>query len=597
MFFMTAKKFTKKFIAILCICSLTLPISSCNKTASTTEKTNFSEAEKKEQQEDFDNFLDQLFIEDVQSDSITLNYTLSKPQDYGITNFTPTFGEYSIDHMKEELITVENTYKKLTEFPYNALTQEQQLIYDILADYYKITGTEEKYLLYGEVLGSTTGIQAQLPILLAEYNFYTKEDIAHYLDLLLCVPEYFSKIGEFEREKSKAGLFMSKDTANNIIDQCKTFVKNPKKNYLIDIFNDRIDAYEGLTEKEKTEFKKKNKNAILNSVIPAYEDLITLLEELKSTGRVHEGTCSMPDGKEYYEILAKSISGSNKSIKEMKKALSETAYQASLKMNNLYQNDNGIFEDFVNMKFPMTNPEEIIPYLTKKVEEDFPALEPVNCTVKYVHESLEDHLSPAFYLTPAIDNYENNSVYINGNDEYDLSQIYPTVAHESYPGHLLQSVYFNQQNPHPIRSMLNYGGYSEGWATYCEMYSYEISGLDRNVAEYAKQYSIFTLCLYAEMDIGVNYDGWDLEELKDYLSDYGITDESVAKSAYDLVIDDPANYLQYVIGYIEFAQLRKKAEDTLGDNFNAKEFHTFLLDIGPAPFYIIDSYMEKWMEE
>lgn len=594
---MSRKKLKKQILAYIGIIIFAVHGSGCSNMNQTLDEITDVTVNKEETQASFDEFVNQLFVEDVQSDSITLNYTLSKPEEYGITDFTPTLGDASVKKMKEELVSAENTYKKLSNFPRSALTKDQQLLYDILLDYYTMDGTEEKFLLYGEPLGNTTGIQGQLPVLLAEYNFYDKDDISDYIKVLLSVEDYFSQIIEYEKEKSKAGLFMSNTTADNIISQCQDFIENPEENYLIDIFNDRIDNYEGLTKEEKENFKKENKDAILNHVIPAYELLIEGLKSLKNTGKNDGGVCHFPDGKEYYEKLAQGITGSDMSIKDMKSALSKTMRNASLKMNSIFQNDEQIYDDYINMKFPKQDPEKILAYLEDAVKKDFPALEPVNCTIKYVHKSLEDHLSPAFYLTPAIDNFSENSVYINGSKDNDLTQIFPTVAHESYPGHLLQCVYFNQQEPYPIRSLMNYGGYSEGWATYCEMYSYDISGLEENVAEFAKQYQILTLCLYAQMDIGVNYDGWDLDELKNFLANYGITDEKVAKSIYDLVIDDPANYLQYVIGYIEFATLRDTAEEKLGDKFSAKAFHTFLLDMGPAPFSLISEYMDAWMDE
>lgn len=591
---MNKTNLTKRILAYIGVIILTIHGSGCSNINKTLKDVT---ANKEETQAAFDEFVNQLFVDDVQSDSITLNYTLANPENYGITDFTPTLGDVSVAKMKENLVTAENTYKTLSDFSRSALTKEQQLLYDILIDYYTMNGDEEKFLLYGEPLGNTTGIQGQLPVLLAEYNFYDKEDITDYINVLLSVEDYFSQLVEYEKEKSKAGLFMSDATADNIISQCKDFTEKPEENYLIDIFNDRIDDYEGLTKQEQTNFKKQNKDAILNHVIPAYKMLIEELTKLKGTGKNDGGICYFPDGQNYYEQLAQGITGSDMTIKEMKSALIKTMRNASLKMDSIYRNDEGIYDDFFDMKFPMTDPEKILPYLEDAVKEDFPTLEPVNCTIKYVHKSLEDHLSPAFYLTPAIDNYSENSVYINGGKDNDLDQIFPTVAHESYPGHLLQNVYFNQQKPEPIRSLMNYGGYSEGWATYCEMYSYDICGIEDNVSEFAKQYNILTLCLYAQMDIGVNYDGWDLDELKEFLADYGITDEDAAKSVYDLVIDDPANYLQYVIGYIEFANLRSTAEETLGDKFNLKNFHTFLLDMGPAPFSLISKYMDEWMKE
>ena len=144
--------------------------------------------------------------------------------------------------------------------------------------------------------------------------------------------------------------------------------------------------------------------------------------------------------------------------------------------------------------------------------------------------------------------------------------------------------------------MLNYGGYSEGWATYAEIYSYDIAKLSGNLGEYAKQYSIFNLCMYAEMDIGVNYDCWDKKELANYLKDFGVTNQSAVDEVFDIVVDDPGNYLQYVIGYIEFANLRADAEKQLGNKFNAKKFHTFLLNMGPSPFSVINKYMQDWIK-
>lgn len=585
----------KKWITLICMIAVCLQATGCqNFNEKTKEK---KQVNPKEEQAAFDEFANELFVKKVQEDSITLNYTLSKPEDYGITDVTPTLGEFGVEASKQAIAEAENINQRLEEFEYSALTNEQQLTYDILEDYYRISDDEEDFLLYGEALGNTTGIQAQLPILLSEYNIADKEDVENYLDLLLTVDDYFQQIEDYEREKSDAGLFMSDHNADNIISQCEDFIKNPDDNLLITIFEDRIDSFDWLSEKEKKSFKKENIEAVKNAVIPAYENLIHTLEDLKGTGKYEGGVGNLPKGKDYYEELAKSITGSDKSVSDMKNALTTTMQQAATKLSLMASNNSSLEKDYMSMEFPMTDPDEIMEYLIEAVKEDYPDLGDVNYTVKYVDKSLEDHVSPAFYLTPQLDNYKENSIYINGASDNDLSQIFTTLAHEGYPGHLLQSVYFNQHNESPIRSLLNYGGYSEGWATYCEMYSYNIAGLEDNLGEFAKQYMIFNLCLYAQIDIGVNYDCWSEDDLLKYLGNYGITDKKVASQVFDIVVDDPANYLQYVVGYIEFTELREEAEDALEDDFNAKEFHTFLLDTGDAPFYIIEKYMQDWIEE
>lgn len=588
----------KKWMTWICIIAVCLQTTGCqNINKKNNDKPEEKTVDSKEEQTAFNEFTNELFVKKVQEDGITLNYTLSKPEDYGITDVTPTLGEFGVDASRQAIAEAENINQRLSEFDYSALTKEQQLTYDVLEDYYRISDDEEDYLLYGEALGNTTGIQAQLPILLSEYNIDDKEDVETYLSLLLTVDDYFQQIEDYEKEKSDAGLFMSDHNADNIISQCEDFIKNPDDNLLITIFEDRIDNFDWLTKKEKKTFKKENENAVKNSIIPAYEGLIDTLESLKGTGKCDPGVGNLPNGKEYYEQLAQSITGSDKTVSDMKSALTKTMQQSATRLSLMASNDDSLEKDYFSMEFPMTDPDEILEYLTDAVKEDFPALENVNYTVKYVDKSLEDHVSPAFYLTPQLDNYTENSIYINGASDNDLSQIFTTLAHEGYPGHLLQSVYFNQHNNSPIRSLLSYGGYSEGWATYCELYSYNIAGLEDNLGEFAKQYMIFNLCLYAQIDIGVNYDCWSEEDLLEYLKNFGITDKDATSQMFDIVVDDPANYLQYVIGYIEFMELREEAEDTLGDDFNAKEFHTFLLDTGDAPFSVIDKHMQDWMEE
>lgn len=223
---MNKNNLTKRILACIGIIILTIQGSGCSNINKTLKEVTVN---KEENQASFDEFVNQLFVDDVQSDSITLNYTLAKPESYGITDFTPTLGDASVEKMKENLVKAENTSKTLSNFSRSALTKKQQLLYDILVDYYTITGNEEKFFLYGEPLGNTTGIQGQLPVLLAEYNFYDKEDITKYIQVLQSVEDYFAQLVEYEKQKSKAGLFMSDTTADNIISQCEDFTKNLTK--------------------------------------------------------------------------------------------------------------------------------------------------------------------------------------------------------------------------------------------------------------------------------------------------------------------------------------------------------------------------------
>lgn len=555
-----------------------------------------SSKEQKLGSEDFDTFTTNLFTTKVQKDTLSLNYSLAHPEKYGITNPEITLGHYTLEEMEKTLLETENDLAQLKKFDYDSLTDEQKLTYDILKSSLSLELSSGDMLLYHEVLGPTTGLQAQLPVLLAEYNFYTKDDIDTYVKLLPKVYDYFEEICQFEQLKSKAGLFMSDKVADNIIDQCSNFIESTNNNYLIEIFNDKIANFEGLTELEKKNYMVMNENAILNDVLPAYRLLIDTLTSLKGTGKNEGGLSNFPKGKEYYEYLFRSNTGSSKPMSEIIKMLDGSLTKNLLKLDNLMTKDTQVYEEAASLSYPLTDPHEILEYLESAINKDFPTCPKVNYEIKYVHKSLEEHLSPAMYLVPAIDNYENNVIYINKNPEYNLDQIFNTLAHEGYPGHLYQSVYFRNTNPSPIRSLLDFGGYAEGWATYVEYYSYSLAGFNNTLASFMEANMAANMALYCRLDIGINYEGWTLSETADYLKDFGLTKSTTVDLLYTTMIEEPALYPQYGVGYLEILNLRDKAKEALGDNFNLKEFHTFLLDIGPAQFDIIENRMNTWIK-
>lgn len=545
----------------------------------------------------FDDFVNQIFVDEAQTDGLTLNYTLSKPENYGIKNYKPSLGDFSSEHMKSELAVTENYLSTLDSFDYTSLTKDQQITYDILKEYLEKDMESADFPLYAEILGPTTGIQAQLPVLLAEYNYYDKEDIDNYLALLKDMPRYFEQIVAYEQEKSKAGLFMSDHTADAIIAQCKEFIKNKEDNLLIEVFHDRMNEVNILSKEEQKKYESKNKTYVQKYVIPAYQSLINGLTSLKGTGKVDGGLAGYPKGKDYYAYLVATSTGSSRSVSEINKTLDYAISDSVKRMTKATNGDVSILDKADNTKFPLTKPEDIINSLKDQIKKDYPALNEVDCTIKYVHKSLEDNLSPAFYLTPPLDDCSRNSIYINGSPKYNLDNIFTTLAHEGYPGHLFQTVYFNQQSPQPIRALLSFGGYSEGWATYAEMNGYYMAGLDTQIAKILQNNQVASLCMYAKIDLGVNYLNWDLSDTADYLKDFGITDKKTIETVYYTMIEEPANYMKYTLGYLEIMSLRDKASKELGDNFNLKDFHTFFLKMGPAQFDVISKYMYEWISE
>lgn len=542
----------------------------------------------------FETYTKELFCQEVAGSTISLHYTLKNPKAYGIDHAPVTFG-YCTTDTAAICASAENAIAVLHSFDRNRLSKKNKLTYDILENYMSSAHALAPYALYEEPLAPMTGTQAQLPVLLSEYQFYGQSDIDTYLELLTKAPEYFHSILEFEQAKSESGLFMASYSADAIIAECQSFIDMGEQNYLYSSFAERLAAVE-LPDETKNAYIEANSEHIKNYIFPAYAELKDGLTALRETGKNNNGLCHLPDGRKYYELTVASETGSSRTIPElqrltqgqmftdltdMQKILSPTAEGASVS-SDLFKTQGTLLEN--------PDPASILADLEEKLADNFPKPPRVNTEIKYVQKSMEEYLSPAFYMIPAIDNSSDNVIYINQGHLPDDLSLFTTLAHEGYPGHLYQTTYYASRNPDPIRTLLNYGGYVEGWATYSEMMSYYYAPVSKEQATLMQKNTSVILGLYALADMGIHYEGWTLLDAVSFFRSYGITDTDTIEKIYDLIIADPANYLKYYIGYVEFLEMKKEALEAWEDDFSQEKFHKAVLDVGPAPFELVREY-------
>lgn len=550
----------------------------------------------------FRQFTLELFRQDVAANTIGLHYTLKDPSAYDIVQAPVTYGSFSTN-TTGMMASLENSLSALSHYHYEDLTDENKLTYDILESYLQTAQKGAPYLLYEEPLGEITGIQAQLPVLLAEYPFHDIKDVDTYLSLLSCTPDYFNSLISFEKEKADSGLFIPDSTVDAVVDQCSSFVDMKDSNYLLTTFDERLSKISGLSSTVKRNYQKKNQEMIANAVVPAYESLIDALLELRGSGKNKKGVCYFPNGKEYYSYVVERDTGSPRSVSEIKKLIHDQISSDLLSIQTLLSKDPELASRPVSAEAPpdksdiflqnqidRNQPEQILTLLEQKSSAAFPAPPDVTAQVKYVPNAMEPYLSPAFYMIPAIDDQSENVIYINQSRNVDTLKLFTTLAHEGYPGHLYQTTYFAEKNTEPLRSIFNFSGYVEGWATYAEMCSYYLSPLPKDQAALFQKNGSLTLGLYAAADIGIHYDGWSVPDTVRFFSDYGIKDTDAIQEIYNLILSDPGNYLKYYVGYLEFMELKKKAMKIDGDEFSQKNFHRAVLDVGPAPFDIVSKY-------
>lgn len=559
----------------------------------------YSDKDKKKEQDAFDLFLDGEFQNMVSDDSITLALRLKNPEKYGITSITPSLGDYSTKYFENCKLQCKQSLDTLNTFKYEALTTNQQYTYDIYKSYLETDLKSYDYYIYLEPLAPISGIQSELSVIFSEYPLNSKEDIETCLTLINMIPDFFISIMNFEREKGKAGCFMSEHALKELKEQCSVLSSEEGYSGLITALSNNISLCDFLTNEEKTAYSSRFSDAVKQNYINGYSYILQELDAISAEyGCNNSGLALNNDSKKYYELLLEAYTGSGKSVSKLKTTIESAILNDISQIYSITGSNPDALNNLENYTLPHEdNPEEALKYLLEKIKNIFPEPSTSSFTVKNVDKAMEDMLSPAFYLIPPIDDINNNTIYINNSPQYDSMDLFPTLAHEGYPGHLYQTTYFASTNPHPLRQLLNFIGYQEGWAKYAEIYSFELAGLDSSTAALLELDQSYGFGLYCRIDIGIHYEGWNLNDVKKYLLDYGITDTLAIEEIYYTLLDNPGVYMQYYIGYLEITEMRDRAYTELGDDFSLLEFHRFILTSGPCQFYLLQNRLDLWIDK
>lgn len=548
--------------------------------------------------EQFDAFLATLPQKFVDADDLNIEYLFVNPQANGfeesILNL-PYTNEEDYHAMKEETKT---TLSELDGYDYDSLTKDQQLTYDILKDNLERSLLViDYYDLDNSYLGSFVSFQAQLPFLLDEYNFESENDLNSYFNILATSEETFHKYVEIEKNRQEKGTGMSKAILDKTIEQCENF-SNTDHLYLIDNINAKIDAIDFLDDAQKAEAKIKNEDLLTNHFLVAYRNTKDELSQLTPDDR-DLGLSSQPDGKDYYEALLKQRTGLDMNVKDVQKYLRDKEDVIMAEMQALIRK-NPTIKSFENLKYSdFTSVEETLNHLQGKIFEDFPKIDELNYKVSIVDESMKENFSPAAYLQSRLDSpiTSKESIIINGDYQDSL---FLTIAHEGYPGHMYQNVYFKSLQLPTIRYLLDYNGYSEGWATYVEGMASKYAPADdkATIALYDMNSKLVQISM-CRFDIGIHYEGWDRTEFKKQIEAmFGkgtMSDEDI-NDQYDVFLETPTNYLQYYLTSYHFEDLQKKTKDALGSDYDAAEFHEVILKTGPAPFHILEQQVDAYID-
>ena len=535
----------------------------------------------------FSEFCTTLFREEMKSNTMNLHFTLKDPKSAGIDSYEITLGSLSGDSPHNQARQLKKLSEELKKYSHRSLKGKDRLTCRLLSDYISRQQNLAAYPYYDEPLTPSGGVTSQLPVLLAEYTFRNTRDIKDYLGLLSQMDTYFSGILDYEQKKADAGLFMSDEACLKVIEGCEVFTEHPDDNFLIDTFSNRLNAMDGLTDTQKNAYLKQHSKVLSDHVIPAYSQMIKGLTMLLGRGHNNWGLCNFPEGKAYYEAVVSADTGCDDSVEDLFSQIAKARREDLTFCQNLLEKNPKLASQSPKPDAALKEENAMISRLQKEILTDFPAPPQTEVEICHVDPALSEYLAPAFYITAPIDDISHNRIYIN--DAKNDTDIYyfTTLAHEGYPGHLYQTICTSSYGAPEVRSLLNYPGYTEGWATYTEMQAFYYAGLDPDLASLLQHNQAATLSLYATADIGIHYFGWEKEKNAAFWSEYGVDDTATVKRITDLILEEPGNYLKYYVGYLKFRQMREQLA-LENKSFSVSAFHEAILRTGPSPFSVLE---------
>lgn len=573
----------------------------------------------------FQHAAEELFQEEMLQNTLNMHYTIAYPDAFGIRDYEAALPGYVSGSRQTQLEALEKQIRFWAKLSDQGLSAVDAYTRRLLALSLENTYQLQSHAYYEEPLSPASGMQSQLPILLAEYTFRGERDVEDYLSLLSQTGDYYDSLLVYEQEKAGAGLLMSPVSLEKVREQCRQILTAESlttgSHFLQTTFQERINALYvsgGISRESALSAIRRNEELLSSVLLPAYERLDRGLQRLclqaeadallrdGSSDRLPRGLAAYPEGQKYYRQLLIAETGSYRSPEELYELLKNQLLTEMNTLSRLLQeHPESVLPSTAEQcltGFPFQQPEQMLADLQARMAADFPALT-VNgestpaVTVKAVSDSLADYCAPAFYLTPPLDDTSANVIYINEKDKPDALELYTTLAHEGYPGHLYQSVYSRRylsgQNADPVRQLLGYSGYQEGWALYVEFLAYDYAGVlmqangSPEAAMYiqAEKYNrSLLLCLYSLLDLMIHYDGADCEQIATVLANFGISDPSTAQAIYTYIAEEPANYPKYYVSYLEILELQKKARSLWGADYTDLRFHTFFLNMGPSDF-------------
>jgi uncharacterized protein (DUF885 family) len=466
------------------------------------------------------------------------------------------------------------------------------------------------------------GAQSGKPAFLI--NMHRIDDISDanaYISRLNEFNKYFTQLIKNLEAREAAGIVPPKFVFNKVIEDSENILKGKpfdnadKKSTLLKDFSEKVSNLD-IDTKTKSNLETLAKQALLTSVKPAYNSLISFIKKQKESANSDHGAWKFPDGKAFYNNALKRTTTTDLTANEIHEiGLSEVA--RIHKEMNIIRNKvgfKGTLQDF--FQFMKTDKQfyykadkqgkaaylkkavNLIDSMETRLDEIFITKPKASIIVKAVESFREKSAGKAFYNRPAADGSRPGIYYANLYDmeSMPIYQMEALAYHEGIPGHHMQLAIQQELKEVPLfRKFGGYTAYTEGWGLYSEFIPKEMGFYVDPYSDFGRLAMELWRACRLVVDTGIHAKKWTREEGIAYYTENTPNAELDVIKMVERHIVMPSQATAYKIGMLKILELRTKAKNALGDQFDIRDFHEVVIAQGAIPLNILEEFVNDYI--
>ncbi|WP_339860623.1 DUF885 domain-containing protein [Paremcibacter congregatus] len=556
------------------------------------------------------------FMRDVM-DSPEFQTYLGMKKDYGKWD-ERTEEKAAADHAR----TIADLKTLQEDFDYDKLDEATKLSYRLAERQLKeqIEGYQWRY--HGYPVNQMFGWQSSLPSFLINFHRVTSvEDIEAYISRLEGVQATADQRMAMMKSSQEKGVLPPKFVFAYVMDDARNVLKGApftegEDSTLMADFKKKLTGLKLEDADKAAELTKRAEAALLSSVKPAYESLMTLLEAQEAVATTDDGAWKLPDGEEFYTYRLRQMTSTDMTADEIHQLGLDEVARIHNEMRDIMKQVkfDGTLQEFFEFTrtdkqfyYPETDEgktaylkdaTDLINIMKEHLDEVFITKPKADLIVKQVEAFREKSAGKAFYNRPAPDGSRPGIYYANLYKMTDMPtyQMEALAYHEGIPGHHMQlAIQQELQDIPKFRKFGGYTAYTEGWGLYSEYLPKEMGFYSDPYSDFGRlAMEIWRACRLV-VDTGIHYKKWTREQAIEYLAANTPNPHGDVVKAIERYIVMPGQATAYKIGMNKILELRAHAKAELGDKFDIRKYHEVVLRDGALPLAILEEKVNEWI--